>query len=256
MVLFLGLFVAALPIYFVHLNTVCSPPFCSNGQLSPAALHTLETLDLSLYDYSVFILPLILISTLACVAIATILLWRTSDNWMAMMVALLLTVQGTGLITGDRLLLRPLPGQTLADTFATGFNFVTVLCTILVFYLFPNGRFVPRWMRWLMLLLVVLDVFINFFAGLVGVSYFEIPTWFDLLGGGSWVAFLISGAGAQIYRYRRVSTPVERQQTKWVVFSFALALLQMLLVATLPTLIFPPLGQPDSLSSCNPLRIP
>jgi hypothetical protein len=28
---------------------------------------------------------------------------------------------------------------------------------------------------------------------------------------------------AQVYRYRRVSTPTERQQTKWVVFGFILS---------------------------------
>jgi len=248
MILFLGLFVAALPIYFVRLNTVCSPPFCSIGQLSPTALHTLRTLGLSLHDYIVFILPLILISTLASVSIATILLWRTSDNGMAMLVALLLTLQGTGVIIGDRLLLGPLLGQTLASAFTNCSNFVIVLCTILVFCLFPNGRFVPRWTLWFMLFVVVLDVFFSFIATLfVSPPSTQVPTWLDLLSSVLWLGFLISVAGAQIYRYRRVSTPVERQQTKWVVFSFALALLQLLLVAILPTLIFPPLGQPDSL---------
>jgi len=32
------------------------------------------------------------------------------------------------------------------------------------------------------------------------------------------IGLLLLGVGAQFYRYRRVSTPAERQQTKWVVF--------------------------------------
>jgi len=32
---------------------------------------------------------------------------------------------------------------------------------------------------------------------------------------------LVVGAGAQVYRYRRISTPLQRQQTKWVVLGFA-----------------------------------
>jgi signal transduction histidine kinase len=54
---------------------------------------------------------------------------------------------------------------------------------------------------------------------------------------------------AQVYRYRRVSTPEERQQTRWVVFGAAIALLGFLLLAFLPLallqLFFP--GQPLSL---------
>ena len=37
--------------------------------------------------------------------------------------------------------------------------------------------------------------------------------------------YLLTAVAAQIYRYRRVSTPRERQQTKWVVFGFVLAIL-------------------------------
>jgi signal transduction histidine kinase len=35
------------------------------------------------------------------------------------------------------------------------------------------------------------------------------------------VALLLLGAGAQVYRYRRVSAPAERQQTKWVMLGVA-----------------------------------
>jgi hypothetical protein len=38
---------------------------------------------------------------------------------------------------------------------------------------------------------------------------------------GSW---LVTGVFAQVYRYRRVSTLAQRQQTKWVVFGFSVAL--------------------------------
>src|SRR5215467_10081046 len=52
--------------------------------------------------------------------------------------------------------------------------------------------------------------------------------------------------GAQIYRYRRVSTWAERQQTKWVV----LGMIAGVLVGVLyfgPPQVFPTLGQPGSL---------
>src|SRR5262249_22457226 len=59
-------------------------------------------------------------------------------------------------------------------------------------------------------------------------------------------AVFFGTVAAQIYRYRRVSTPLERQQTKWVVLSlieiFPLTILYYFLPALLPAL-----SQPDSL---------
>jgi hypothetical protein len=55
-------------------------------------------------------------------------------------------------------------------------------------------------------------------------------------------AFICIGLGSQIYRYRRVSGPVQRQQTKWVVFGTVLAGLGMV-GFTLPFKTSPTLAQ-------------
>ncbi len=95
----------------------------------------------------------------------------------------------------------------------------------LVFYLFPDGQFVPRWTRWLALAWIVLSFDQN------------IPTFINVGALDPWnspfsiflyrlveTAFFCSFVFAQLYRYRHVSTPVQRQQTKWVVFAFAIGL--------------------------------
>ena len=46
--------------------------------------------------------------------------------------------------------------------------------------------------------------------------------------------------GAQVYRYRRVSTARERQQTKWVVFGFAIGMLGFVLLIALGNTLLPP----------------
>jgi hypothetical protein len=91
---------------------------------------------------------------------------------------------------------------------------------VLFFYLFPDGRFVPRWTRWLALVWIV---------GVMIPSTFLPDRFLPILGHPLAYAFL--GAGftgttlfAQAYRYRRVSSPTQRQQTKWVVFGFVMAL--------------------------------
>jgi hypothetical protein len=86
---------------------------------------------------------------------------------------------------------------------------VGVVTMIIVFFLYPTGLFVPRWTRWIAILLIVpatLD-FINL------VTYNN-----TLLDLALWIGFILLAVFAQIYRYRKVSTPIERQQTKRLVF--------------------------------------
>jgi hypothetical protein len=61
-----------------------------------------------------------------------------------------------------------------------------------------------------------------------------------------WCGFLGSYVFAQVYRYRRVSDPVQRQQTKWVVFGVTGAL-GGFLGAILLSGIFSSLGRPSLL---------
>jgi hypothetical protein len=85
---------------------------------------------------------------------------------------------------------------------------------IVFFYLFPDGRFVPRWTRWLAVAVALLQVTDTFFPS---------SPW-NLLDGPLFIVYVASVAVAQVYRYGRVSTPAQRQQTKWVVFGTAAAL--------------------------------
>ncbi len=87
---------------------------------------------------------------------------------------------------------------------------------MLFFYLFPSGRFVPRWTRWLAICWVL-------FSGSWLFTPFGPPTWppalFNVVVLVLWGSFVV----AQLYRYARVSDVAQRQQTKWVVFGVAVA---------------------------------
>ncbi|HYN87458.1 MAG TPA: hypothetical protein VER55_02950, partial [Ardenticatenaceae bacterium] len=94
-------------------------------------------------------------------------------------------------------------------------------------YLFPDGRFVPPWTRLMAAGWALLVFFTLYFpdAGegrLALRPYSEWPVLLQLL-----LLLLWAGSGiyAQIYRYVRVSSPVQRQQAKWAVFGLTAAVL-------------------------------
>jgi hypothetical protein len=101
---------------------------------------------------------------------------------------------------------------------------------VLLLYLFPTGRFVPRRTHWLWAGTVV---------ALGGEIFWPSTAPFHLLLQTVSLGGLAVGVIAvQLYRYMRVSTPVERQQTKWVVVGVSVALSGML-IGTVLTRSFP-----------------
>ncbi len=99
---------------------------------------------------------------------------------------------------------------------------VTLGGALLLLYAFPDGRFVPAWSKglaviWIVLLLVWLLVPQAPFNPLHGPTWRATPLPSLLVG----IAWFGSGLLAQVYRYRRVSGVVERQQLKWTVLGLA-----------------------------------
>jgi len=119
------------------------------------------------------------------------------------------------------------------------FLFVTLLPLILA--LFPSGHFVPRWMRWPVFVLLVVQAPSTFFQPVASLQISSVSLGF--LVNISVCAILIV---MQWYRYRHVSSPLERQQTKWVVFGFAVFVISDL-IGVVPYLLFPAAASPDSL---------
>jgi hypothetical protein len=92
---------------------------------------------------------------------------------------------------------------------------------------FPTGRFRPRW-TWLIALLWVVQPVIYFLP-----SPYSKPFWPGWLGALDSLVVFGSTAAVQFYRYRWLYTPVQRQQTKWLVFGFALNVLMVSLSSLL-----------------------
>jgi signal transduction histidine kinase len=97
---------------------------------------------------------------------------------------------------------------------------VGLAAVVLSTLVFPDGQFKPGWIRWLALAwvaYVMATVFVPslritpsvvFATGRQTVLY----SW-----GLAWIVIL---AGVQMYRYRVISTPVQREQTRWVIWGW------------------------------------
>ena len=235
----LSIFLLSLPAYFAQLQSVCVGVTCvyAYGQLTPGTAQAIQNLGLSTGGYAVSILALAIASASISFGVACVLFWRRSDDWMAMFVSLFLVIIGVNFSVQAQAILAT-NVQTAwywSHTVLIGLGWVSLS---LLLYLFPDGRFVPRWTRLLAVFVVASNLFLD--ASPVPISTF--PPW--MLG----ALYLVNGGSgvvAQIYRYTRVSGPVQRQQTKWVVFGLAATTL-VIFGREIPLLIFPSLSASSS----------
>lgn len=221
----IGLLVASLPSYFAYLH-ITNTTSIYGPQLAPGDVRELQRLGLSLDFYAWLNIGVFLIVLLVWVSIGIVLFWRKSDDRMALLASLSLVLFP---IVINTQIVGTLPPVWMLPSEAV--EFFGNVCFGLFIYLFPSGRFVPGWMRWLML------AFVAYWAN----SIFFPNTPFN----NSWLSFVLffvliaSLIILQIYRYRRVSTPTQRQQTKWVVFGFALAIGSFLIKTLLLLVLLP-----------------
>lgn len=226
-----GIYLLALPRLVSQLATPCTD---TNGSciISPQQVTSLADFGITPHGLAVAVTVLTYLSIALVAGVAAVLFWRRSDDWMALLVALTLVLMPSVFTPVGQGLPRNWEGLGQV------YNTATFTTLYLLMGLFPSGRFVPRWL-WLPILLQLL--FLN-----IPLEVF-LPNDLDTLLAVLVILFCYSSLIAgQIYRYRRTSTPTQRQQTKWVVFGIVLTLVVNQLFWQ-PIIWIPALQKPDSL---------
>lgn len=200
--------------------------WAAQGQWCTEWFQAIEEMGITAVTFEIYFLVLRLIIALSFFALSLLLVWRRGHELRVLLIAGLLLPMG---IAG-----------TWFNPFwqwAEGWPYpavewlsqlLTYLLTggaVLFACLFPDGRFVPRWSRWLagsFLLLYAANVF--FPDAMIAWDNWPFP-----LNALVPLAFILLSMAAITSRYRRQATAVQRQQIKWVTFGILIIALNLLL---------------------------
>jgi signal transduction histidine kinase len=164
-----------------------------------------------------------------CYLVAGLIAWRRATEPVAWLAAVMLALVPIMFSLGGYTETWSYYPHPWRDYFKFARDFLTwsvgLTSMVAFIYLFPNSRSVARW-TWPLLGLVLGATVLMSVGLLVGPGSVPYGLW---LGG--FMFSLALGAGVQVHRYRRLSSPVERQQTKWVVAGL-IALIASLVVVT------------------------
>lgn len=242
MLIFCSFYLAAVLVYYVQFHGFQQGAY-THLLARPAVVNGYDTF-VSLYllltgPYATLNITLITCFSPFWIAVSLIIFWRRSDDWMALYIALLLVMLVTSLSPAFSVLSRVVGLTSPLGVCITLLHLLSFSSVIFFFALFPDGRFVPGWTRWMTLAYLAWQVPLC----LPSTSPFSLVHWPPLLLA-SLLLCLILGCGfAQLYRYRHVSTAIQRQQTKWVVFGMLMGTF-FDAANLLPPLIWPALSQP------------
>jgi len=228
--------VVALPVNFQAQRTILAPETQVPGQLRLEDVRLMEQWGLSLDFYAAYQTALVVIFSLVFMAAGALLFWRRSDDRIALFMSLWFALFGVTLAPLLDPLIRAYPMWQLPVRFLQG---ASLGCFPILTYIFPDGRFVPRWTRALTIAWIAWIVISPFTPFVVANFAGASALWFGvLIPAGMGIGIL-----AQVYRYRRVSSRVERQQTKWVLFGFGVVAVSLVLYSLLP-LVIPSVAEP------------
>ncbi|GLV54514.1 hypothetical protein KDH_13610 [Dictyobacter sp. S3.2.2.5] len=229
--LILVLFCIRLPFTYADSFIICRSGDClQSGRLTLEKVQEVQSLGMSVQLYAtIFIFVSLIILQLGYIFIGIFIFWRAwHKNHEPIVLITSLALISFGGIFSAFDPVTPLP--PFVHGLSLIMSFLGNCCIGLFFYLFPGGRFEPRWTRWLALAWIIYwainNLLLNSFLSSNGmVGFLFLP----LVG---------SAIAVQVYRYLRISTPAQRQQTKWVVFGLSLALggfiASLLILTTFP----------------------
>lgn len=182
-----------------------------NQQIAAAYQDAIHQAGLSLSFYGGLFAFLRLVAGIPYFVLSILIVQRRNNRLMAVLFAMVMAVIGAAgrWISANW---QPLPH------FYSWLRLPILLldfllnCSVVILYAFPDGRFVPRWTRWLAAVAVLLSFSSTVLAN-TPLDYTRLP---GLWGSLPSRILLAAGFFALGYRYLRQADRVQRQQIKWI----------------------------------------
>jgi len=188
---------------------------------------TLRQIGLSTNLYAFYFLLVDYLPLLLFALVGIILFTRHANSPMTLFTSTMLISVGATLSPP---VINPLliayPGWQPVVSLLQGVGAATA---IIFFYVFPDGQFVPLWTRWTAAVWLVLCLVWSFLPNALFNPFYAPASMTGLLLG----LWLVSLIYAQFYRYQHRATPLQKQQTKWVIFGLTIAILGHILHSAL-----------------------
>jgi signal transduction histidine kinase len=156
------------------------------------------------------------VEMLPWVLVGGLIFWRKSHEPFALFFSL-------GLVLNGVLIIDRVAASIISQYYSAYMPLWTVLgffgvALLVLWYRFPDGRFVHRRMRWFAGIWIVLEFF-SFSFSRSQLDYASWPTPFAQIIP---ITFVLSLVASVVFRYKRISDPLGRQQIRWVVVTGAI----------------------------------
>jgi hypothetical protein len=209
------LVVVGLPEYSRQILSVNMPGLNYGGFNASSLMAALSALGMTPAFLLIFSLTLGILNMVVFGTVGLLIFWRKSDSWLGLftsfvLIGIGLTKFGSSLTAINAI---PMPWRYFVDLAAA----LVWPAFFLFFILFPDGRFVPRWTRFLPWVWIIVTIVTE------TASVFNYPQ-YDAISFLLVVPLAMISVLSQVYRYLRVSGPVERQQTKWFMYAIVFLL--------------------------------
>jgi signal transduction histidine kinase len=207
--------IAGLPYVSINYELPCEQHPSPNCVVVEAGLYAMG-LDWSFYVwYSVVWIAAVCVPAFV---LCSLLAWRKKDDPQTLLFLIAVLV---GLVMNVSYSLQEVVAQNFPAARVVVFvlSYLGQISGILI-YVFPDGRFVPRWTRWLAVVFAVLKLIIEL------VYWWKLPLagWpSDLFKSVVWGIYPLTLGYALIYRYRKDANREQRQQIKWIAWPIALS---------------------------------
>jgi hypothetical protein len=198
---------------YVQILKPCQGPACNWMSISPAEFNTLQSWGLSAQAFATFMVGAGFVFVAIYWIVGIVILWQQGASRIGLIVSLTLLVIPITMISDTNNIYTRYPALLIPSVILPTLGMIFLVSFL---YLFPNGRFYPRWAV-IPMLGTYLILTISGILELTGVNVVVTagnPFFLAL------VSLIFISFFFQVLRYRNYSTQAERQQTKWAMLGF------------------------------------